>query len=90
MILRILAVLVIDAFAAVNNLQQAHADDDNGNDKKKTCNDQHSDYYKMLTKRIHLIIEVNSLHKLTHLRINEHSYRFWDLIHKLMPNYEEN
>ena len=41
MILLILAVLVIDAFAA---------DDNNGNDKKKTCNDQHSDSYKMLTK----------------------------------------
>ena len=27
----------------VNNILQAHADDNNGNDKKKPCNDQHSE-----------------------------------------------
>lgn len=45
-----MAVLVIGTFAAVDNIQLAHADDNNGNDRKKPCNDQHSDSYKMLTK----------------------------------------
>jgi hypothetical protein len=43
MILLIMAVLVIGTFAAVSNILQAHADDNNGNDKKKPCNDQHSE-----------------------------------------------
>ncbi|MDQ6666788.1 MAG: hypothetical protein M3Y53_01020 [Thermoproteota archaeon] len=38
-----MAVLVIGTLAAVNNIEQAHADDNSGNDKKKPCNDQHSD-----------------------------------------------
>jgi len=37
-----MAVLVIGTFAAVSNIQKAYADDNNGNDKKKPCNDQHS------------------------------------------------
>jgi hypothetical protein len=37
-----MAVIVIGALTAVNNIQQAHAVDSNGNDKKKPCNDQHS------------------------------------------------
>ena len=40
--LLITAVLVIGTFAAVSNIQKANADDNNGNDKKKPCNDQHS------------------------------------------------
>ncbi|PWU80185.1 MAG: hypothetical protein DLM72_13495 [Candidatus Nitrosopolaris wilkensis] len=36
-----MAILVIGTFAAANNIQQAHADDNNRNDKKP-CNDQHS------------------------------------------------
>ena len=27
----------------ISNILQAHADDNNGNDKKKPCNDQHSE-----------------------------------------------
>ena len=42
--LLITAVLVIGTFAAVSNIQKAYADDNNGNDKKKPCNDQHSDF----------------------------------------------
>ena len=34
--------LLTMAIAAVNNIQQAHAVDNNGNDKKEPCNDQHS------------------------------------------------
>jgi hypothetical protein len=34
--------LLTMAIAAVNNIQQAHAVDNNGNDKKKPCNVQHS------------------------------------------------
>ena len=29
------------------------------------------------------------LHELCHLKIKEHSYHFWDLVHKHMPNYQE-
>ncbi len=46
-----MAVLVIGTFVAVNNIQQAHADENNGNDKKKAL--QWSGFwlfYKMLTK----------------------------------------
>ena len=38
-----MAVLVIGTLAAVTNIPQAHADDNSGNDKKKPCNDRHSD-----------------------------------------------
>jgi hypothetical protein len=40
--LLIMAVLVIGTFAAVSNIQKAYANDNNDNDKKKPCNDQHS------------------------------------------------
>jgi hypothetical protein len=42
MILLTMVALVIGPFAGVNNILQAHADDNNGNDQKKPCNDRHS------------------------------------------------
>lgn len=35
------------------------------------------------------IINYMILHELCHLRIKGHSHRFWDLIHKFMPNYQD-
>ena len=35
------------------------------------------------------IIDYMILHELCHLKIKEHSHRFWDLVHKFMPNYED-
>jgi predicted metal-dependent hydrolase len=35
------------------------------------------------------IIDYMILHELCHLEIKEHSHRFWDLVHKFMPNYQE-
>jgi predicted metal-dependent hydrolase len=29
------------------------------------------------------------LHELCHLKIKEHSHRYWDLMYKFMPNYHE-
>ncbi|MGB7956857.1 MAG: M48 family metallopeptidase, partial [Candidatus Nitrosopolaris sp.] len=29
------------------------------------------------------------LHEICHLKIKEHSYRFWDLLRKFMPDYQE-
>ena len=39
----LLTAIGIGAFAAVDNIQQANADNNNGNDEKKICNDRHSD-----------------------------------------------
>jgi predicted metal-dependent hydrolase len=30
------------------------------------------------------------LHEICHLKIRNHSHRFWELVRKFMPNYEEN
>ena len=30
------------------------------------------------------------LHEMCHLKIRNHSHRFWELVQKFMPNYEEN
>ena len=30
------------------------------------------------------------LHEICHLKIKNHSHRFWELVQKFMPNYEEN
>lgn len=30
------------------------------------------------------------LHEICHLKIRNHSHHFWELVHKFMPNYEEN
>jgi hypothetical protein len=49
MMMLTMAVLVIGTFAAVTNIPQAHADANNGNDKKP-CNDQHSDSSKCSQK----------------------------------------
>jgi predicted metal-dependent hydrolase len=35
------------------------------------------------------VINYIILHELCHLKIKEHSYHFWDLLHKFMPNYNE-
>lgn len=35
------------------------------------------------------IIDYMILHELCHLKVKEHSHRFWDLVHKHMPNYQE-
>ncbi|MFZ0515138.1 MAG: SprT family zinc-dependent metalloprotease [Candidatus Nitrosopolaris sp.] len=35
------------------------------------------------------IIDYMILHELCHLKIKEHSHRFWDLVHKFMPDYED-
>ena len=29
------------------------------------------------------------LHEMCHMRIKEHSYHYWDLLHKFMPDYKE-
>jgi predicted metal-dependent hydrolase len=34
------------------------------------------------------VIDYMVLHELCHLKIKEHSYHFWDLLHKFMPNYQ--
>ncbi|MDQ6866625.1 MAG: M48 family metallopeptidase [Thermoproteota archaeon] len=35
------------------------------------------------------VIDYIILHELCHLKIKGHSHRFWGLVHKLMPNYQE-
>jgi predicted metal-dependent hydrolase len=35
------------------------------------------------------VIDYIILHELCHLRIKEHSYHYWDLLHKFMPNYQD-
>ena len=35
------------------------------------------------------IIDYMVLHEMCHLQIKEHSHRFWDLVHKFMPNFED-
>jgi predicted metal-dependent hydrolase len=35
------------------------------------------------------IIDYITLHELCHLKIKEHSYHYWDLVHRYMPNYQE-
>jgi predicted metal-dependent hydrolase len=29
------------------------------------------------------------LHEMCHIRVKEHSYHYWDLLHKFMPDYKE-
>jgi predicted metal-dependent hydrolase len=29
------------------------------------------------------------LHELCHLRIKEHSHRYWELVHRFIPNYQD-
>jgi predicted metal-dependent hydrolase len=35
------------------------------------------------------VIDYMILHELCHLRIKGHSHRYWDLVHKFMPNYQD-
>lgn len=35
------------------------------------------------------IIDYIILHELCHLKIRGHSHRYWNLVHKFMPNYQE-
>jgi predicted metal-dependent hydrolase len=35
------------------------------------------------------VIDYIILHELCHLKIKEHSYHYWDLLHKFMPNYQD-
>jgi predicted metal-dependent hydrolase len=35
------------------------------------------------------VIDYMILHELCHLRIKGHSHRFWDLVHRFMPDYQE-
>jgi predicted metal-dependent hydrolase len=35
------------------------------------------------------IIDYMILHELCHLKIKEHSHKFWDLVHKFIPNYQD-
>ena len=35
------------------------------------------------------IIDYIILHELCHFKFKEHSYHYWDLVHKHMPNYHE-
>jgi predicted metal-dependent hydrolase len=36
------------------------------------------------------IINYIILHEMCHLKIKEHSHHYWDMLHKYMPDYEEN
>ena len=40
-----------------------------------------------LLKARQSVIEYIILHELCHLKIKEHSHHFWDLLHKLKPDY---
>ncbi|HVH95610.1 MAG TPA: M48 family metallopeptidase [Bacillus sp. (in: firmicutes)] len=35
------------------------------------------------------IVNYMILHEMCHMRIKEHSYHHWDLLHKFMPDYKE-
>lgn len=43
----------------------------------------------LLVKAPEEVIDYVIVHELCHLRVRDHSYRFWDLLHSFMPNYEE-
>lgn len=42
-----------------------------------------------LTKTPSGVIDYIIIHELCHLKINSHSSKFWNLIHKIMPNYQK-
>jgi predicted metal-dependent hydrolase len=42
-----------------------------------------------LLKAPESVIKYITLHELCHLKIKEHSHHFWSMLHKLMPNYQE-
>jgi predicted metal-dependent hydrolase len=35
------------------------------------------------------VIDYIVLHELCHLKIEEHLYHFWNLMHRFMPNYQD-
>ena len=42
-----------------------------------------------LLKAQEAVINYIVLHELCHLKIKEHSHHFWDMLHKFMPDYQE-
>lgn len=42
-----------------------------------------------LLKAPERVIEYIILHELSHLKIKEHSHHFWDMLHKFMPDYQQ-
>ena len=42
-----------------------------------------------LTKTSSRIIDYVIIHELCHLKIKDHSYRYWNLVRKLCPQYEK-
>lgn len=42
-----------------------------------------------LLKAPQKIIDYIIIHELCHFRIKKHSYQFWDMLRKIMPNYNE-
>jgi predicted metal-dependent hydrolase len=42
-----------------------------------------------LLKAPESVIDYIILHELCHLKIKEHSHKFWDLLHKFMPDSRE-
>ena len=42
-----------------------------------------------LTKAPKSVIDYVVLHELCHIKIREHSFKFWELVGKYMPEYEK-
>lgn len=42
-----------------------------------------------LVKASEDVVDYIILHELCHLKIKGHSYHFWDMMHKFMPDYED-
>jgi predicted metal-dependent hydrolase len=42
-----------------------------------------------LLKAPESVIDYIILHEICHLKVKEHSHHFWDILHKYMPNYQE-
>lgn len=43
-----------------------------------------------LLKGPEAVIDYIILHELCHLKIKEHSHHYWDLVHRFIPNYQDN
>jgi predicted metal-dependent hydrolase len=55
----------------------------------KRLNDTFEDPNVNLLKAPADIIDYAVLHELCHFKIKQHSHRFWNLMHKFMPRYQE-